>query len=910
MRRAQLRPPSRQLMMDGNLSGSMTPERLQAIEELYHSARESGAAVLVQADPELRCEVEKLLAQDSQSSDKLLDQNAADLAVRLCDTLVSPGSLLGPYKIEAALGEGGMGQVFRATDTRLGRTVAIKISNEKFSDRFESESRAIAALNHPNICTLHDVGPNYLVMELIEGETLAARLKRGRFSVEQSMKFGAQIAGALAAAHAKGIIHRDLKPANVMLTKSGVKVLDFGLAKSAADPALTAEGVRIGTPAYMAPEQFEGSAADQRTDIYALGLILGEMLTGKRSELSEVAPSGLVRVVKRCIERDPDERWQSTRDLKWELESTLASPVPDSSRWPRASLLVAVGAVLLLVAAFAYLRFSETFPPLEPARMTVLLPERSRPLFLAISPDGRAIALVLVKDGRQQIWIRALDSLDLTPLEGTDGATNPFWSPDSRFIGFFADARLKKIDRSGGPAQTLCDALAALGGTWNQNGDILFGGLARLQRVSATGGPVSDFLKHPPWTELYPFFLPDGDHYLATRAGNARSADNGIWLGSIHGVDSRQILPDASNAQFIGPLSGSQTGAVVFTRGDMLMALPFDAQRLEAAGDAFPIARGIASGVDYYRLAAASNAGVLAYVSGQRGGWQYVWRDRQGRKLGAYPDAGAVAMVSPAGKQLVGERAGETWVMEFAHGVATQLTFGSPGNFNPIWSPDGRYIAYDKIGVGIYRKLATGAGGEEFIVPSKSLACPKSWSPDGKFIVYAQINPGTGADLMAVPLESDRKPFPVVQTNATEDQGQFSPDGHWLAYTSNESGQGEIYVIPFPPTSGGEKWLVSRGGGVQPRWNRNGRELFYISPDSKMTSVEVNTRPVFHAGTPHPLFDSDIVDTGIRTGPLSWDISPDGNRFLIITPNSSDTSSLTMNLNWRPVATGQPHSGN
>lgn len=881
----------------------MSPERLGQIEELYHSARERGLAVLAAADPELRREVEKLLAQDSESGAKLLDQRAADLIVGVSAPQVAAGSRLGPYKIEGPLGKGGMAQVFRATDTRLGRTVAIKISNERFSDRFENESRAIAALNHPNICTLHDVGPNYLVMELIEGETLAARLKRGRLSLEQTIQFGTQIAEALAAAHAKGIIHRDLKPANVMLTKSGVKVLDFGLAKSAADPALTADGAVVGTPAYMAPEQFEGRSADQRTDIYALGLILAEMLTGKRSSPSQAVPAPLARVVNRCIETDPDERWQSARDLKWELESSAAGPGPAPSRWRSARLSAALGLVSLLLAALAYVHFREPSAPQGAARMTVLLPDKSRPLSLAVSPDGRAIAVVLVKEGRQQIWIRALDALELTALEGTDGAADPFWSPDSRSIGFFADARLKKIDRSGGPVQTLCDALGALGGTWNRHGDILFGGLVRLQRVSSAGGAVSDLPKHPAVTEVYPFFLPDGQHYLATRAPYARSAQTGVWLSSMDGPDSRHILPDAYNALLMGPQPGDRVGAVVFTRAGTLMALPFDMQRLAAAGDAFPIAQGVAAHGNNYRLAAASNQGVLAYVSGGRGGWEYVWRDRQGRNLGAFPDAGGVAMISPDGKQLVGDRGGDTWVLEFARGVATRLTFGPPGNFNPIWSPDGRYIAYDKIGVGIYRKPANGAGGEEFLTPSKSLAVPKSWSPDGRFIVYAQINPETGADLLAIPVEGDRKPFVVVQTPANEDQGQFSPDGHWIAYTSNESGQSEIYAIPFPPSSSGGKWLVSRGGGVQPRWRRNGRELFYISPDSKMMSVEVNTGPVFQSGTPHPLFQSEIVDTGIRTGPMSWDLAPDGNRFLIITANSSDTSSLTVALNWRVRAT-------
>jgi eukaryotic-like serine/threonine-protein kinase len=378
----------------------MSPERLRQIEELYHSARGRGLAVLAGADPELRREVEKLLAQDSESGGKLLDQRAADLITDSTQTQVTAGSRLGPYKIETPLGKGGMGQVFRATDTRLGRTVAIKISHERFSDRVERESRTIAALNHPHICTLHDVGPNYLVMELIEGETLAARLKRGRLSLEQTIQFGTQIAAALAAAHAKGIVHRDLKPANVMLTKSGVKVLDFGLAKSAADSTLTAEGAIMGTPAYMAPEQLEGRNADERTDIYALGLILAEMLTGKRSSPSEAVPPPMARVVKRCMETDPDERWQSARDLKWELESSAAGPGPAAARLWSAPLWAALGLVSLLLAALAYVYFRQPSPPQEAARMTVSLPERSRPLSLAVSPDGRAIAVVLVKEGR------------------------------------------------------------------------------------------------------------------------------------------------------------------------------------------------------------------------------------------------------------------------------------------------------------------------------------------------------------------------------------------------------------------------------------------------------------------------------------------------------------------------------
>jgi Tol biopolymer transport system component len=822
--------------------------------------------------------------------------------------------------------------------------VAIKILPEHISakpqarERFEREARAVSSLNHPHICTLYDVGHqdgvDYLVMEYLEGETLAHRLRKGPLPPGQVMQCAIQITEALDTAHKHGVIHRDLKPGNIMLTKAGVKLLDFGLAKVRAAEAvagvtalptetapLTAEGTILGTLQYMGPEQLEGKDADARTDIFALGEVIYEMATGRKafegrsqaslisaimsteppaiSALQNLALPALDHVVRICMVKDPEARWQTVHDvlveLKWIMEAGSQASVHEplvAHRRGRELLfsgLLAAVSISLVVLAFVHSR--EQSPPQEVARMSVLLPEKSRALSLAVSPDGREIAVVLVKEGKQQIWLRALDVLELTALEGTDGAADPFWSPDSRSIAFFADARLKKIDRLGGPVQTLCDALGALGGTWNRNGEILFGGLGRLQKISASGGAVSDLPKHTV-TASYPFFLPDGRHFLATR--EAHSAQSGVWLGSIDGSDSRRILPDTSNAQLMGPPPGSHEGALIFARGNTLMGLPFDMKRLEAAGDAFPIAQGIAA--NGY-LAATSNQRMLAYVSGQRGGRQYVWRDRLGRNLGAFPDAGDVATISPDGKQLAGDRDdGDSWVLEFARGVATRLTFEQHA-FNPIWSPDGRYIAYAKEGAGIYRKPANGAGDEELLVRSQSW--PKSWSPDGQFIVYAQINPGTGADLLAIPVNGDRKPFVVVQTPATEDQGQFSPDGHWLAYTSNESGQSEIYVIPFPPSARGGKWLVSRGGGVQARWHRNGRELFYISPDSKMMSVEVNTRPVFQSGTPHPLFQTEIVDTRVRTGPISWDVAPDGNRFLIITPNSSETSALTVVLNWK-----------
>jgi Tol biopolymer transport system component len=408
----------------------------------------------------------------------------------------------------------------------------------------------------------------------------------------------------------------------------------------------------------------------------------------------------------------------------------------------------------------------------ELVRISILLPEKSRVRSLAVSPDGRQIAMVLVKDGKQQIWVRALDAAEPAALAGTDGANDPFWSPDSRFIGFFADAKLKKIHRSGGPVQILCDALAARGGTWSSSGN-------------------------PSW------------------------------------------------------------------------------------------------------LAAASRQAVLAYVSGPRTGQQYVWRDRQGRYLGSAGTAGEQVCISPDGKHLVGDFSSTTRVLDLGTGVATDLMAVRTGNSNPIWSPDGKYVAisWGKLGWGVYRKPSTGAGEWEPLTLADHLTAPKSWSPDGRFILYAQIHLGTGADLMAVPAQPNATPFPVAQTPANEDQGQFSPDGHWVAYTSNESGLSEIYVIPFPPSADGGRWRASSGGGVMPRWRRDGKELFYISPDSQMMAVDVTTTSVFKSGNPHPLFQTDIVDTGIRTGPMSWDIAPDS-RFLIISETSTDAA-ITVVLNWR-----------
>ena len=881
----------------------MSSERLRQIEELYHSARERGAAVLTDADPELRREVEKLLAQDSEDGGKLLDQRAAELLMGTSAPQVEAGSQLGPYKVGALLGEGGMGQVFRATDTRLGRSVAIKVLKE-WSGRFEKESRAIAALNHPNICTLHDVGPNYLVMELIQGETLAERLKRGRLNLEQALQLGTQIADALAAAHAQGIVHRDLKPANVMLTRSGVKVLDFGLAKSVADPSQSIEGAVMGTPAYMAPEQFEGRNADVRSDIHALGLILREMLAGKRDDWPGTTPASLVRVVNRCLEKDPDDRWQSARDLEWELESIAQF---QSEARPRSRLAIPAwawapaGIAFVGLVLFAIWRLGRQVAPPPLVRVSIVLPEKSLVRSLAVSPDGRFVAVVLVKDGKQQIWIRALDGLDMTPLEGTDNAAAPFWSPDSRFLAFFADSKLKKIERAGGPVQTLCDSMGAEGGTWNGKGDILIGALDQVLRVSETDGAVSRIPGHAGIRELFPAFLPDGRHYVAAREAGHGAEDAGLWLNSMDGPEARRVLPDTTRAEVVASSPRSNIGAILFTRGGTLMALPFDETRLEAAGEAFAVAQQIAGSTNSEWLATSSYNGVVAYVSGQLSQLRYVWRDREGKDLGAIGDAGGVVMISPDGKRLVGDPGAQITILEFGSRVSTRLTV-TPWGQNPAWSPDGRYVAYNGSG-GIYRKATAGGAPPELVLRSQAqtLSVPKSWSPDGRYLIYAQVHPGIGSDMLALPMDQPgAKPIALWQTPATSGQGEFSPDGRWVAVTSNESGESEIYVIPFPPTANEKKWVVSTGGGVMPRWRRDGKELFYVSPDWKMMAVDVDTQSTFQSGTPHALFDTEMVDTGLRNGPMSWDVAPDGKRFLIITDKTQETSSLNVILNWRP----------
>ena len=886
-------------------------------------------------DEDLRRELESLLAYEKQG-EAFLETPALEAAAQELagdNTPLEPGTRLGPYEILAPIGAGGMGQVYRAHDPRLKRDVAIKVLpagmalDHAHIARFEREARAASALNHPNIVAVYDLGLEgrtyWIATELVTGEPLKNLIERGPLSVRKTIEIATQIAGGLAAAHAAGVIHRDLKPGNIMVTREGrVKILDFGLAKRRTEAGgvpedLTHTGAVMGTAAYMSPEQVRGEAVDHRSDIFCLGLILHEMLSGKRTfsgessvhvmhailtqdtpELPAGVPAWLARIVAHCLEKDAGARFQSVADIGFALGSMAGAERPITApavKRPRLLVPVALVVVTLLLAAlaFVYFRQKPAAPPVT--RMSVLLPEKSRVVSLAVSPDSREIALVLVKEGRQQIWVRPLEALEPTALAGTDGALDPFWSPDSRYIGFFADAKLKKIEHSGGPVETLCDALGAYGATWGPNGEILLAGLGHAQMVPAGGGPLSDLPDHATAIDMYPTFLPDGQHYLASR-GRAGSPESGVWVVSSRGPATRRILPDLVKTHIVEPPPGSTVGYVLFTRNSTLMALPLVMKRLEPVGDPAPIVQSVVTSYPWHALAAASPEGVLAYVSGVHKQRQYMWRDRQGKILGALPDAGNAVAISPDGKYMVGGRGDDTWVLPIGGGAARRILMVGPGGGNTIWSPDGRYVARSLNG-GIGRMAANGSGSQKLLYRGKGLLAPKSWSPDGRFILYDQVTPGTPADLLAVDVEHESTPIPIAATPANESQGQFSPDGHWVAYTSNESGMSEIYVVPFPPSPNGGKWLVSRGGGVQPRWRRDGKELFYISPDSKLMAVAVKTQPEFQSGTPQALFMTDLIDTGIRTGPLSWDVAPDG-RFLFITDSSIDAS-VTVVLNWR-----------
>ena len=888
----------------------MTPELFQKVEELFHSARErtpvDRAALLADIDPELRCEVEALLAQ---RGDTLLERPLPSPVITLETTVtrVAPGAQLGPYTVEAVLGAGGMGEVYRARDTRLGRRVAIKVSAHQFSDRFDREARAIAALNHPHICTLYDVGPNYLVMELVEGETLAAQLKKGKFSIEQTIRYCGQISDALAAAHAKGITHRDLKPANIMVTKSGIKVLDFGLAKVEGE-ALTRSNVVMGTPAYMAPEQREGKQVDARTDVYAFGLVLYEMTTGQRpaTQRAPVELAALDRVIGACLAADPDERFQTARDLQRALDWVLESPpVVEKSQSPRPWWIAAAGAATLVALTFGVLQLREKPPADRTLRYTIAAPENTTNIHsFAISPDGREIAIAAEGDGKRQLWLRSLDTLQAQPLRGTEDASYPFWSPDSRYIAFFAQGKLKKIAASGGPPQSLCDAPDGRGGSWNRDDVILFSPNAiaetAIQRVSSAGGIPVDVTT----TKLFyrhPVFLPDGRHFLYV-VGATSSDRNGVYMGVLNGTENRRLLPIQSSVVFAA-------GRLLFVSQSTLMAQPFDPTSGRTTGEVVPIAEGVSqtTNVDYAPVS-ASATGVLVYESGEVAYNNHlVWYDRSGKLLGTLGAAGSVNQpaISPDEKSVVFRDRRGMWLWDVIRGA--EQPFATAGNV-PFWSPKGDRIVFNsRRGGGVlnlYQKATSGTGKDELLLSNGKNTAPTQWSRDGHFIVYIERDPKTKYDIWVLAMDgAEPKPVPFLRSEFNEVSGQLSPDSHWMAYTSDESGQREVYVRPFPGAEFQRK--ISIAGGEQPRWRGDGKELFFVGVDDKMMAVDVKavtgTKPSLESGVPQVLFSAHLAPTPAHDL-FQYDVTADGKRFLLDTVGSSPASQPQLNVvvNWDP----------
>ncbi len=908
---------------------------------------------------------------------------------------LSTGTRLGPYEIVAAIGAGGMGEVYRARDTRLDRTVAIKVlpahvaADPDLRARFEREARAVAALQHPHICVLHDVGeapnpeasiranpanpanppnpespiPNpvlvqYLVMEYLDGETLADRLKKGPLPLDQALQYAIQIADALDKAHRQGITHRDLKPGNVMLTKSGTKLLDFGLARTGAGGAggsggagraggmtalpteapLTGQGTLLGTLQYMAPEQLEGRDADARTDIFAFGAVVYEMVTGKKafegksqasviaailerdpppiSALQPLTPPALDQLVKRCLAKDREERWQSALDVKLQLSwiaesaSVTLTPVPVAGSFSRERVAWAV-AGLSLVALIAALALAATWRPrVGPAAASqfVILPPEKADLgpsttSQAISSDGRQLAFVASNSsGVRLLWIRPLDSLTARPLTGTDDATGPFWSPDSRSVAFFARGKLKRIETAGGPVQTLADA-SGPGGTWSRDGVIVFSPtiFGALSRVSARGGAVSSAtsLDQPATnSHLWPFFLPDGRHFvfLARSTGN-----DSLYVGSL---DSKEVkpVPGVSSAARYSP-----PGYLLFVRENTLMAQGLDATRLSTSGDPFPLVERVAGGTTADRFGAGfsvSENGTLVYREPFAQQTQLAWVDRTGKSIAVVAPAGIYTnpALSPDDTRVAFYQAQggttDVWLMDLSRHITSRFTFEPPMNNVPMWSPDGRLVVFASRRSGaldLYQRPSNGSGPDELLLKLSAapIVFPSDWSADGRFLAYYRTDPKTQLALWVLPLFGDRQPFPFLRAEFNESQGQFSPDGRWMAYVSDESGKPQVYVQSFPTLTG--KWQVSPDGGSQPKWRRDGKELLYVAADGKLMSVAVRTGAAFEAEAPHALFE-----TMLSPGPnrQNYAVSADGERFLMNTPVGAASNRMTVVLNW------------
>jgi Tol biopolymer transport system component/tRNA A-37 threonylcarbamoyl transferase component Bud32 len=875
---------------------------------------------------------------------------------------LSPATRLGPYEILSPIGAGGMGEVYRARDTRLDRTVAIKVLHEdrygtpQARERFEREAKTISSLNHPHICTLHDVGHqngiDFLVMEYLEGETLAHRLKKGPLPLDQVLQYAIQITDALDTAHKHGVIHRDLKPGNIMLTKTGAKLLDFGLAKVRAAEAaagmtgaptqttpLTGEGTILGTLQYMAPEQLEGAEADARTDIFAFGAVMYEMATGRKafagksqasvisaimttdpppiSTLQGMTPPALDHVARSCLAKEPDTRWQTAHDvllqLKWIADAGSHGGVPGPVAARRKSwqllswVLTTVVSIAFLVLAVVH--FRERSSEVHRVRFLVPLPNKLRLNWLdipVVSPDGQRFVFAAENtEGQRLLWVRSLDSFAAEPLAGTEGAFSPFWSPDSRFVAFRVEGnKLKKVDASGGPVHTLCETPRyGTPGTWSQDGDILLPAPSGLLRLASARGEVSAALELDPsrqeTNQRFPQFLPDGRHFLYVSV-SATASKTGIRLGMLGSKENRLLISADSNVRYVSP------GFLIYSREETLLAQPFDATKLQLTGEPFPIAEHVAripaflSGQFAGSAFSASDTGVLMYrSSGSSNPQQLAWQGRDGKRLQAVGEPGEYRqmVLSPDEKRLVVERldplkgGADIWVLELSTGIFSRLTFDAQER-DPVWSPDSRELIFssNRIGkTGLYRKMV-GGGDEKLVYGSDDGVSAYKWLKDGRSILF--IN-GRGKTFYQLSLTGEGKPVTLLTSEFDKDMPRVSPDERWVAYDSLESGRWEVYVATFPAFT--EKRQVSAGGGCQPLWRNDGKEIFYLSLDGKLMATDVTGGAALRTLLPHALFQTPVSVSAIFS---QYTVTADGKRFLFGEPINQGAEQITVVLNW------------
>ena len=848
-----------------------------------------------------------------------------------------------------------MGEVYKARDTRLDRTVALKVLPGHVSDdpvmreRLEREARAISSLDHPHICALYDVGHqggiDYLVMQFLEGETLAERLARGALPMDLTFKYGIEIAEALDVAHRAGIIHRDLKPGNIMLTGSGAKLLDFGIAKLKASRddeadqgthlagSATAPGTVLGTTSYMAPEQIEGRSADARSDIFALGVVLFEMLTGRRpfsgttpaqamsailrdeppavSAMQPAIPAAVDHLVGTCLVKHPEQRWQNARDIALDLRwiarggSVSASLPPARSPWRHWLWIAAVISAFALGAALVpSLKRQPAFTQPDPVRFTIVPPGKLGDDAVSVSPDGQQVAFAASgSDGTPILWVRSLNEVTPRRVPGTEGVTQHFWSPDMTSIGFFAQGKLKKVDVASGAVEALCNATNPRGGTWGADNQIVLSPSTGqgLYIVSAAGGEPRQLTlldaARSDSSHRWPVFLPDGRHFLFfNRTGRPEHA--GVYVGSTTSGTTTRVAASASNAAYVAP------GHLLFVRSGTLYSQPFDLRSLSVHGEPEAVREPVLFDAGLRRADfSVSTNGVLAFRSGGSTEARLSWTDRKGKRL---TSVGAAARYTNLGLSLDDDRIAATrydpdgtsdiWLIESSTGSEARLTFEPSTDSHPVWSPDGKWIAFgsDRSGFyDLYRKPAAG-GREELLLSSPVVKYLSSWSADSEHILFDVDDPRTKLDIWVLPLSGERQPRPLLTSPVDEWLGQLSPDGKWMAYTSNESGRYEVYVQSFPPS--GAKWQVSLHGGLHPRWRPDGKELFYVGTNQKLTAVAVDLTSQFSQGATQELFDLSIQN--IFTVRAPYVVSRDGQRFLLADTRTDAIPPVHVVLHW------------